>query len=99
MERLYSYINSINVLSSISLALVWAAKLFGWNFPSGVVANNYIALTAVYAPFLLFLLQAFMMIILRLAKKQPEYYQRTTALFSFVNIVVYLLFLAFVKFF
>lgn len=33
MERLYSYINSINVLSSISLALVWAAKFVRLEFP------------------------------------------------------------------
>lgn len=99
MERLYGYINSINLLSSISLVILWASRLFHWNILSGVIVNNYIALTAMYAPMVLFIFQAVVMMVVRLNKKQVEYYQRASALFSFVNMIVYLLFLAYIKYF
>lgn len=98
MERIYGYINSINLLSSLSLVLLWVNALFGWDVLSGAIMNNYIALTAVYAPALLFVLQAVVMLVLRLFRKTVEYYQRVAALFSFVNMAVYLLFLAYEKY-
>lgn len=99
MKKLYGYINSINLLSSISLAVLWASRLFHWDILSGVIVNNYIALTAMYAPMVLFIFQAMVMIVVRLNKNPVEYYQRAAALFSFVNMVVYLLFLAYIKYF
>ena len=81
MERLYGYINSINLLSSISLVILWASRLFRWDILSGVIVNNYIALTAMYAPMVLFIFQAVVMMVVRLNKKQVEYYQRASALF------------------
>ena len=99
MQRIYGYINSINLLSSLSLVLLWANKLLGLDILSGVIVNNYIALTAAYAPMLLFVFQAVALMVFRLAKKPVEYYQRTAALFSFVNLLVYLLFIAYAKYF
>lgn len=98
MEKIYGYINSINLLSSLSLALLWANALFGWNILSEAIANNYVALTAVYAPALLFVLQVGVMLAMAFFKKPIEYYHRTAALFSFVNMVVYLLFLLYEKY-
>jgi len=97
MERIYGYINSINVLSSLSLLLLWvnASEI---DFLSGTIVNNYIALTAVYAPMVLFVLQALALIVFRLLRRSAEYYQRAAALFSFVNLLVYLLFLAYTKY-
>ena len=54
MTRIYSYINSINLLSSISLGVLWINKLAGLDLLSNVIINNYVALTAVYAPPVLF---------------------------------------------
>ena len=98
MERIYGYINSINVLSSLSLLLLWVNGLSGLDFLSGTIVNNYIALTAVYAPMVLVVLQALALIVFRLLRHPAEYYQRAAALFSFVNLLVYLLFLAYTKY-
>ena len=98
MERIYGYINSINVLSSLSLLLLWVNGLSGLDFLSGTIVNNYIALTAVYAPMVLFVLQALALIVFRLRRHPAEYYQRAAALFSFVNLLVCLLFLAYTKY-
>ena len=40
MERIYGYINSINVLSSLSLLLLWVNGLSGLDFLSGTIVNN-----------------------------------------------------------
>ena len=46
----------------------------------------------------LFVLQALALIVFRLLRHPAEYYQRAAALFSFVNLLVYLLFLAYTKY-
>lgn len=98
MEKIYGYVNSVNLLSSLSLVLLWMNALLGWNLLSEAIVNNYVALTAVYAPALLFVLQVGVMLAMTLFKKPIEYYHRTAALFSFVNMVVYLLFLLYEKY-
>lgn len=98
MEKIYGYVNSVNLLSSLSLVLLWMNALLGWNLLSEAIVNNYVALTAVYAPALLFVLQVGVMLVMALFKKPIEYYHRTAALFSFVNMVVYLLFLLYEKY-
>lgn len=98
MEKIYGYVNSVNLLSSLSLVLLWMNALLGWNLLSEAIVNNYVALTAVYAPALLFVLQVGVMLAMALFKKPIEYYHRTAALFSFVNMVVYLLFLLYEKY-
>lgn len=98
MEKIYGYVNSVNLLSSLSLVLLWMNALLGWNLLSEAIVNNYVALTAVYAPALLFVLQVGVMLAMALFKKPIEYYHRTAALFSFVNMAVYLLFLLYEKY-
>lgn len=98
MEKIYGYVNSVNLLSSLSLVLLWMNALLGWNLLSEAIVNNYVALTAVYAPALLFVLQVGAMLAMALFKKPIEYYHRTAALFSFVNMAVYLLFLLYEKY-
>lgn len=98
MEKIYGYVNSVNLLSSLSLVLLWMNALLGWNLLSEAIVNNYVALTAVYAPALLFVLQVGVMLAMALFKKPIEYYHRTAALFSFVNMTVYLLFLLYEKY-
>ena len=99
MIKLYKYINSINLLSTISIILLWINKFSGADFLSNVIVNNYIALTAVYSPAVLVVLQAIIISVCVMAKRTVEYYQKTTALFSFVNLMLYLLFLAYVRYF
>ena len=98
MEKIYGYVNSVNLLSSLSLVLLWMNALLGWNLLSEAIVNNYVALTAVYAPALLFVLQVGVMLAMALFKKPIEYYHRTAALFSFVNMAIYLLFLLYEKY-
>ena len=98
MEKIYGYVNSVNLLSSLSLVLLWMNALLVWNLLSEAIVNNYVALTAVYAPALLFVLQVGVMLAMALFKKPIEYYHRTAALFSFVNMAVYLLFLLYEKY-
>ena len=99
MTRIYSYINSINLLSSISLGVLWINKLAGLDLLSNVIINNYVALTAVYAPPVLFVLHLIIISVLCIRHVHVEYFRKASALFSFVNLVVYLLFLLYVKYF
>lgn len=98
MIRLYKYINSINLLSTISIILLWANHLLGKDFLSNTIINNYIALTAVYSPAVLVVFQAIVVAILAITQKKVEYYQKTAALFSFINLMLYLAYLLYTKY-
>ena len=85
MIKLYKYINSINLLSIISIILLWVNHFMGTDFLSHVIVNNYIALTAVYSPGILVVLQVIIIAIQAVSRREVEYYQKVAALFSFIN--------------
>lgn len=98
MIKLYKYINSINLLSIISIILLWVNHFMGTDFLSHVIVNNYIALTAVYSPGILVVLQVIIIAIQAVSRREVEYYQKVAALFSFINLALYLAYLMYTKY-
>ena len=98
MIKLYKYINSINLLSFRSIVLLWINQITGSDFLSHVIVNNYIALTAVYSPAILVVLQVIIIAILSATRRGVEYYQKAGTLFSFINLALYLAYLLYTKY-